>query len=185
MTTTMINDSAVNADKAVIRSMTQPANESALQPIVKPAVQPTVRTGTSEMTAARKLSWVRASIAQKGVGKSGASGGAGYKFTYFELSDFLPLALSLMHKVGLTTDFTIEDKMATMHVINTDETTDYLTFRIPTASVALNTPIQSLGAVVSYLRRYLWIIVLEISEADVIDGYDQDKLKAMQVRSSS
>ena len=100
------------------------------------------------------------------------------KFKYFELDDIVPPATRICQKHGLLVMMQIGGEEAVAHVINTDDPNDCLRFAIPFREVApivnsdgveVTNPIQRLGSSVTYLRRYLWMLVMDISEPDDVD----------------
>ena len=102
--------------------------------------------------------------------KSGKNSFAGYD--YFELQDFLPQInkLFLDHQLIGLISFTVE--LATLKIINTEKPDEVLEFTSPMAEANLKGchPIQNLGAVQSYQRRYLYVTALEIVEHDKLDA---------------
>lgn len=102
--------------------------------------------------------------------KSGHNNFAGYN--YFELSDFLVPALEIFESVGLTSIITFNTDVATMHIINAEKPDESITITSPMAEANLKGchPIQNLGAVETYTRRYLWVAALEIVEHDAVDS---------------
>jgi len=113
--------------------------------------------------------------------KSGYNGFG--KFKYFELADFLPTCIEILNKNGLSTMFSIDFdnngvEYAVMKVVKS-ETGETIDFRVPTAETnSSNNPIQALGSKVTYLRRYLWLMVMDIVENDESDAVDNKKEKA-------
>lgn len=103
------------------------------------------------------------------------------KFNYFELKDFVPKATELFTERGLCPIFNIAViqgiEYAVLTITRGPETIE---FRIPTAdSNNSSNPIQNLGAKITYLRRYLYLICLDLVENDIIDatsGKDEKKV---------
>jgi hypothetical protein len=110
--------------------------------------------------------------------KSGLNKFAGYK--YFELGDFLPEIQNIFNDLGLCGVVSYDASYATLTITDTDDGT-VIVISSPMAAAELKGahPIQNLGAVETYQRRYLWMTALEIVEHDVIDSSDKkDELKA-------
>jgi hypothetical protein len=105
--------------------------------------------------------------------KTGHNKFAGYK--YFELGDFLIPALKVLKIYGVVSVISFGKEVATMRLINIDKPDDFLEITSPMSSAALKGAheIQNLGAVQTYLRRYLWVAALEIVEHDAIDSSDK------------
>jgi hypothetical protein len=102
--------------------------------------------------------------------KSGHNKFAGYK--YFELGDFINPALDIFNQVGLTSVITFGSEIAHMSIVDNDKPEDRIIISSPMSTAALKGchEVQNLGAVQTYLRRYLWVAALEIVEHDAIDS---------------
>jgi hypothetical protein len=94
-------------------------------------------------------------------------------FNYFELGDFIPQVTDIFNKVGLCglVSFTADTAYLTVHETEGD---GFITFTSPLvyASVEKTQPIQNLGSTHTYLRRYLWLMCMEIVENDVVDSVE-------------
>ena len=103
--------------------------------------------------------------------KTGHNKFAGYK--YFELGDFLIPALNVFNEVGLCAFISFDVDLATMRIIDI-ESKEEMIITSPMSSAALKGchDVQNLGAVQTYLRRYLWVAALEIVEHDAVDSSD-------------
>jgi hypothetical protein len=102
--------------------------------------------------------------------KSGHNKFAGYK--YFELGDFIIPALAIFNEVGLTSIISFGKEEALMRIIDNDKPEDMVVITSPMSTAALKGchEVQNLGAVQTYLRRYLWVAALEIVEHDALDA---------------
>jgi hypothetical protein len=125
------------------------------------------------MSIYKKLSDVREHFHELELKKTGHNKFAGYK--YFELGDFLIPALKVLKIYGVVSVISFGKEVATMRLINIDKPDDFLEITSPMSSAALKGAheIQNLGAVQTYLRRYLWVAALEIVEHDAIDSSDK------------
>ena len=131
----------------------------------------------SEMSVGRKLARARMSFLRAGVSKSGKN--IKLAFKYFELEDILQIAIPIFDRIGLINDMVITNESATAKVYNADHMEETpIVFSIPygrmdqiisKAGNLVTNDIQSLGGSVTYLRRYLWMLVLEVIEPDEID----------------
>ena len=101
--------------------------------------------------------------------KSGKNKFAGYE--YFELGDFLPQIQKICKDVGLCGVLSFNTDMAYLTIHDTDSE-GFVTFTSPMSSAALKGchDVQNLGAVQTYLRRYLWTNAFEIVEHDALDA---------------
>jgi hypothetical protein len=121
----------------------------------------------------KKLASARKDFHSRQLKKSGLNKFAGY--SYFELSDFLVPGLECFETQGLVPVISFGEDVAKMVIYDTDsEATIEITS--PMSSVELKGchPVQNLGAVQTYLRRYLWVAALEIIEHDAVDSAPQD-----------
>lgn len=121
------------------------------------------------MTVYSKLNQARLQFHSLSLKKSGHNKFAGYR--YFELGDFLVPALRICDEVGLSCTISFAADNATMRIVDTDDgSTIILNTPMADASTKGQLPIQSLGSQHTYLRRYLWMLALEIVEHDAIDA---------------
>ena len=112
--------------------------------------------------------------------KSGINKFAGY--SYFELGDFLPSIQSIFNNIGLCGVVSYTAEMATLSIVDTEDGA-MIIISSPMAEANLKGthPIQNLGAVETYQRRYLWMTAMEIVEHDILDastGFDAPKQPA-------
>jgi len=116
-----------------------------------------------------KLQKARVLLQELPLKKSGFNSYAGFR--YWELSDFLPSVNTIFDNLGLCSVFSIHEEVATIRIIDT-EFGGTIFFRSPIADAATGKapPIQALGSQHSYLRRYLYLNVLELTENDVVDA---------------
>ncbi|MGL5151855.1 MAG: ERF family protein [Clostridium sp.] len=122
-----------------------------------------------------KLQRARALLQKRELKKSGTNSFS--KYNYFELSDFLYHINEICDELGLFTYTDITEEIALLNIINTDEPTDSVVFSIPSANMELKggNAIQNIGAVQTYMRRYLYMSAFEIAESDIIDQQPQDE----------
>ena len=134
------------------------------------------------MNVYQKLNEARKMFHQTKLQKSGHNKFAGYY--YFELGDFIVPALTIFHQVGLTSVIKFGKEMAEMHIINIDKPEEVIVVTSPMSEAALKGchPVQNLGAVETYIRRYLWVAALEIVEHDALDATTGRKGDAPIVR---
>jgi hypothetical protein len=123
------------------------------------------------MSIYAKLAKARIDFHALDLKKSGLNKFAGYK--YFELSDFVIPALNVFQSNGLLGFVSFNKEIATLRIVET-EGSGVIEITSPMSSAALKGAheIQNLGAVQTYLRRYLWVAALEIVEHDAVDSSD-------------
>lgn len=127
-----------------------------------------------------KLQKARIKLQHTELKKSGHNKFAGYK--YFELGDFLPAIQSIFFELKLCPIVSFGTELATLRIIDT-ENGGCITFTSPMAVAQLKGchPIQNLGAVETYSRRYLYVTALEIVEHDAIDSSEPVSAKPITV----
>jgi len=137
------------------------------------------------MSVYKKLQKARVLLNESSIKKSGKNKFASYE--YFELGDFIPTINAIFDKVGLCGVVSFNEQ-ATLTVFDTDGD-GQIVFATPIvyAENAKGQAIQSLGSTHTYLRRYLWLMAMEIVENDSVDSLpQQDKPKpAIEVKSVS
>lgn len=134
-------------------------------------------TEQNPMNVLQKLQKARSMFLAEGVKKSGMN--TDIEFMYFELKDIVPTATPIFEELGLLPVVYMDKELAYMDMLNTENREDKITFSIPLASWQGNravNPIQVIGATVTYYRRYLYQIALDICEADEIDNKPQSVL---------
>jgi hypothetical protein len=117
----------------------------------------------------KKLMDARILLQQAPLKKSGHNKFAGY--SYFELGDFLPTINQIFARVGLCGVVSFDKELATLTITDTEDSTEIkLTSPMAEANLKGCHPIQNLGAVETYTRRYLWVSAMEIVEHDALDS---------------
>jgi hypothetical protein len=122
------------------------------------------------MNVYQKLNEARAKFHTKALKKSGHNKFAGYN--YFELGDFVIPAIEIFNEVGLTSIIRFGKEIAEFIVVNTEKPDEIIVFTSPMSEANLKGchPVQNLGAVQTYITRYLWVSVLHIVEHDALDA---------------
>jgi len=121
------------------------------------------------MSVHLKLMQARVDLQAEKLSKSGKNKFAGY--SYFELGDFLPQIQNIFFRIGLCGYISFAKELATLTITDVhDQTEIVITSPMESASLKGVHPIQNLGAVETYNRRYLWMAALEIVEHDILDA---------------
>lgn len=122
------------------------------------------------MNVYQKLQAARIELQNTALKKSGHNKFAGYH--YFELGDFLPTIQTIFAKHGLCGAVSFDKELANLTITNADKPEEQISFCSPMADAQLKGchPIQNLGAVETYQRRYLWVTAMEIVEHDALDA---------------
>lgn len=121
------------------------------------------------MTVHKKLMQARVELQGMQLKKSGMNKFAGY--SYFELGDFLPAIQNIFNRLGVcgVISYTAEYASLTLTDVE-DGTVIVITSPMADANLKGTHPIQNLGAVETYQRRYLWMTCMEIVEHDALDS---------------
>lgn len=118
----------------------------------------------------QKIQKARVDLQNKDLKKTGYNKYSNYK--YFELGDFLPHINDICNEIGLYTEFSYEEKLATLTIYNTENLEEKRIWTTPVEVATLKgcSTIQNIGGTQSFARRYLYMMAFEIAETDVIDG---------------
>ena len=132
---------------------------------------------TTAMNVYQKLLKARAMFLEADVKKTGKN--MHLSFKYFELEDIVPTATRIFGEVGIIPVANFTADTATMTMVNTDDPEETICFVSPfnqIAPIVSNTGKQAtnemmaLGSSITYMRRYLYMIALDICESDGIDA---------------
>ena len=108
------------------------------------------------MSIYRKLQEARCELQKRNLKKSGQNKFA--KYDYFELGDFLPAINDLFLEKGLCSIVTFNSELATLTIYDLEDNS-CVSFTSPFGSADLKGchPVQNIGAVETYQRRYfIW-----------------------------
>lgn len=120
------------------------------------------------MTVFEKLNEARLRFQNAGVKKSGQNKFAGY--TYYELADILPFINHIANELKFCCVVNFTPELATLDFCDM-EGDGRITFKSPMSTASLKGchEVQNLGAVETYIKRYLYQNCFEIVENDVLD----------------
>lgn len=117
----------------------------------------------------KKLMQARITLQNAPLKKSGHNKFAGY--SYFELGDFIPTINQIFAEIGLCGVVSYDSEIASLTITDVDDGTNIIiTSPMADANLKGCHPIQNLGAVETYTRRYLWVTAMEIVEHDALDS---------------
>ena len=142
---------------------------------------------TKQMNLMQKLAKARVMLQKRNLKKSGQNKFAGFR--YFELADFLPSVNEIFDELGLYAEFYIEpedksidqesgeitiySERAHLNIYDADfpngKPREFVS-SVADAGTKGASPIQQLGSVHTYMRRYLYMEALEIVESDALDA---------------
>lgn len=127
----------------------------------------------------QKIMTARLQFLESNITKSGKN--EFQKFSYYELKDIVPTAIRLCNDIGLYTEIDLGGTCvgyATLTVVNIDNPEEKTFYRIKmpeTNNENMNKALQETGASETYLRRYLYLLFLDIAENDEVDAADNRK----------
>ena len=123
-----------------------------------------------EMTIYELVQKCRYELSKMKLEKSGLNKHLNFK--YFELADFVPAAIQLFYENGLCPIFSIvyDSNGVETAVLKIVKGAEQITFSTPTDAPTNMQGIQALGAKITYLRRYLYMMALDIVENDIVDA---------------
>jgi hypothetical protein len=121
------------------------------------------------MTVFEKLNEARLRFQNAGIQKSGQNKFAGY--TYYELADILPVINKLANELKFCCVVNFTPELATLDFCDLEgDGRIQFTSPMSTASLKGCHEVQNLGAVETYIKRYLYQNCFEIVENDELDG---------------
>lgn len=132
-----------------------------------------VQVDPAEMNIWQKLLNARIDFLKKGVTKSGVNLHA--EFKYFELEDIVPIATEIFSQYNCLFITSFPDGKAVGKLIDVDNPESEIIVTFDTRSIAepgkfrMN-EVQGLGAEITYMRRYLYFLILDVVEADKFDA---------------
>ena len=143
----------------------------------------------TSMNVFAKLCLAREMFLNSNVKKTGVNRYA--EFKYFTLEDIIPEKQRIFKELGLVDTISFTDTNAVLTLHNTDNPGESIEFTSPTEDdeSLIKNPIQKLGAVETYVRRYLYMLMLDIVESDTVDAVsgktDPDTGKAAEPKKSN
>jgi putative phage essential recombination function protein len=118
----------------------------------------------------QKMQAIKEELLEMNLKKSGENKFA--KFSYYELSDFLPQIIKLSNKYKLFTQINFNKENGILTIIDAEEPNSRVEYITPTEELELKgcNKIQALGGTQTYLRRYLYMNAFDITENDLFDS---------------
>lgn len=122
------------------------------------------------MNVYEKLAEARVRFQNGNPKMSGQNKFAGY--TYFELADILPVINVLAKELKFACQVSFDQNLARLYFIDIEKPEDVIPFTSPMSTASLKGchEVQNLGAVQTYLKRYLYQNCFEIVESDALNG---------------
>lgn len=168
-------DKYINIDRKVENELKKIKEEVVIMATTKTEV-PKVSAEKAEIRGLNifaKLAIARGKFLEAPVKKSGVNSYA--EFKYFELEDIVPVIMPIFNDLGLFLIESVTFEKVTATVVNIDNPEETIVFEAPAKDPKIEdgtkmSAIQGLGAYVTYQRRYLYMLVLDIVEADPVDS---------------
>lgn len=127
-------------------------------------------TQPKRATAYERLLRARVRFLEAGSKQSGKN--FELKYEYFELKDIVPTATRIFEEEGLLPVMTVQGDTAILCIAAIDNPNDEVIFSLPFVRWEGNkgvNPLQAVGASITYYRRYLYLIALDICVADEVE----------------
>ena len=157
-------DKYINIDSTVARKIEKIKTEVVIMATEKVA---NIKAETVNVYA--KLLEARKRFLETGIKKTGVNRYAEYK--YFTLDEIIPAKQTIFKDLGLADIISFSEANACLTIFNVDNPEEYVIFAsqlAPDESMIKN-PIQKVGAIQTYVRRYLYLLALDIIESDGIE----------------
>jgi len=125
---------------------------------------------------------VRLPISKLSLKKSGHNKHLNYD--YYELADFMPQTTELLAKAGLCPIFNIitdSNGIEKAELTVTDGSSS-VTFTVPTAEVPNMSGVFELGSKITYTKRYLYMNLTELTDADISEQTNEGIKKEVTVK---
>lgn len=147
----------------------------------KPKKARTKKMATATKTTApknvyQKLIEARQAFLESDAKQSGKN--MNLSFKYFELKDIVPTVTSIFVKEGLIALDNFTPETATLTIVNTENPEETISFSAPFNQIApivsntgkqVTNDMQALGSSITYMRRYLYLIAMDICVNDDIE----------------
>jgi hypothetical protein len=161
-------DKYINLDPKVKRELDKIKEVITIMATKAKETEQTVDVAT--MNVYGKLIEARKRFLEAGIKKTGVNRYAEYK--YFTLDEIIPAKQEIFRDLGLADVISFGEGYAILtifNVSNPEEHIEFLSQLAPDESMIKN-PIQKVGAIQTYVRRYLYLLALDIIESDGIEA---------------
>lgn len=128
---------------------------------------------TAKMSIYQKLSNVRKEFMEINPKKTGVNTFS--EFLFFELSDIVPVKNGLLEKYNLVDIVSFTETHGTLTLIDIDDVDgsfEHIEFTTPIDKLVIKgmNVLQAIGSMHTYMRRYLYMLLLDLVELDQIDA---------------
>lgn len=176
-------DKYINIDPKVKKKIEKIKEEVVIMATKKETIDATSMNVFAKLCLAREM-FLNSNVKKTGVNRYA-------EFKYFTLEDIIPEKQRIFKELGLVDTISFTDTNAVLTLHNTDNPGESIEFTSPTEDdeSLIKNPIQKLGAVETYVRRYLYMLMLDIVESDTVDAVsgktDPDTGKAAEPKKSN
>ena len=127
-------------------------------------------TNNSSLNIYLKIQLCRVELHAMNLRKTGKNKFAG--FNYYTLEDITPTLNKLLLKYRLASEISFNNQIGRLKLTNVDNTQETLIFEAPMREADQKgcNSVQNLGATITYMRRYLYLIAFDIVEYDTFDA---------------
>lgn len=160
-------DKYINLDSKVKRELEKIKEVVSIMATKAKETEQTVDVAT--MNVYGKLIEARKRFLEAGIKKTGVNRYAEYK--YFTLDEIIPVKQEIFRDLGLADVISFSDTGAILTIFNVADPLDQIVFTSQLAAdeSMIKNPIQKVGAIQTYIRRYLYVLALDIIESDGIE----------------
>lgn len=136
------------------------------------------KESTSKDNVWTKLSKARLEYLKKTVTPTGKN--THDEYLYVQLADIEPYLIPIFNELGLIDITWFDNEFAYLDIINCENPEEHIQFKSPMlppsefkslTGKAISTPIQGLGAIETYERRYLFLVAMGIAVPDDVEQY--------------
>lgn len=129
------------------------------------------KMATTKPNIYKRLAIVREKFLANGIKKTGKN--TQLRSMYFQLEDIVPISTPLFHEQNLLPLVNFTDTDCKLTIMDMDDENQSIVFSAPVREWNGNaavTPVQAMGATITYMRRYLYQIALDIVEVDEMES---------------
>lgn len=176
-------DKYINMDPSIQRKLSKIDKEVVIMATKETKAEE--KRDVKSMNVYEKLMVARDEFLKAPVKKSGVNRFA--EFKYFELEDIVPVANKIFKSLNLVFNTSIVMEEYVGSLVNVDDPTQVIKFKLPMIELTMTktdkdgnilgnfapagmNSVQALGSTITYMRRYLYMLCLDIVEADAIDA---------------
>lgn len=161
-------DKYINVDRKVENKLKKIKEVVSIMATTKTTTKPDPEIRSTNVYS--KLLEARKRFLEAGIKKTGVNRYAEYK--YFTLDEIIPVKQEIFRALGLADVISFGTEVATLTIFNVDNPEESIDFmsQLDRDESMIKNPIQKVGAIQTYVRRYLYLLALDIIESDGIEA---------------